>query len=82
MAMVWYFQTVATFAAVIIDTLFPPYTEIQYFKATSMKRKTVANSYLTVELYSRVQCAEKCYKESKQGRCNIAAYDKASKPAV
>jgi len=41
MAMVWYFQTVATFAAVI-----------------------------TVELYSRVQCAEKCYKESKQVRCN------------
>jgi len=77
--MVRYFQTVATLAVVIIVTFSQSDAGIQDFKTTFIKRKTVANSYLTLEGYSKVQCAEKCYKERKQGRCRIAAYDKASK---
>ena len=43
-----------------------------------MPRKTVATSYLTLERYSHMRCVEKCYAEGKQGRCTIAAFNKAS----
>lgn len=76
--MVCYFQTVATFAVVSIVAFSQSLAELQDFEATFMKRKTV-NSYLTIKRYSKIQCAEKCFKERKQGRCSIAAYDKASK---
>jgi len=68
-----------TFVVVILVTVSLSYAEIQDFKATFMKGKTVATSYLTVERYSKVQCVEKCYKEGKEGRCSIAEYSKATR---
>jgi len=43
-----------------------------------MTKKTVATSYLTIERYSNIRCVEKCYAEKRQGRCTIAAFNKAS----
>jgi len=77
--MSWYFKTMTTFVVVILVTFSLSYAEIQDFKATFMKGKTVATSYLTVERYSKVQCVEKCYKEGKEGRCSIAEYSKATR---
>ena len=69
----------ATCVVVFLVTFSQSCAEIQDFEANFMKRKTVTTSYLTVERYSKVQCVEKCYKEGKEGRCSIAAYNKATR---
>ena len=77
--MCWYIKTVALFTVVILSIIALSHADFQDFFATFLKRKTVATSYLTLERFSKVQCAEKCYKEGKQGRCRIAGYNKGSK---
>jgi len=77
--MSWYFETMATFVVVIVVAVSLSCAEIQDFKATLLKGKTIASSYLTVERFSKVQCVEKCYKEGKEGRCSIAEYSKATR---
>ena len=77
--MSWYFKPMATFVVGMLVTISLSYAEIQDFKATFIKGKTVASSYLTIERYSKVQCVEKCYNEGKEGRCSIAEYSKATR---
>jgi len=74
-----YLKTFATFAVVILATVSKSNAELQDYIATFKKGKTVATSYLTIERISKVQCADKCYKEGKQGRCRIAGYNKNTK---
>jgi len=77
--MFWYLRLLATFVVVILVTVPQSLADIQDFKATFVKQKTITSSYLTVERYSKIQCVEKCYKEGKEGRCSIAAYNKATR---
>ena len=77
--MFWYLRSLATFVVVILFTFSQSLAEIQDFKATFLKRKTITSSYLTVERYSKIQCVEKCYKEGKEGRCSIAEYNEATR---
>jgi len=77
--MLCYLTTVATLAVVILATVSKSNADFQEFIATFEKGKTVATSYLTIERISKVQCADKCYKEGKQGRCRIAGYNKNTK---
>jgi len=77
--MFWYLKLLATFVVVILFTFPQSLAEIQDFKATFLKRKTITSSYLTVERYSKIQCVEKCYKEGKEGRCSVAVYNKATR---
>jgi len=77
--MIWNFKLMAAVTVVIVATVFLTYADIEEFMVTFLKRKTVATSYLTLERFSKVQCAEKCYKEGKQGRCRIAGYNKDTK---
>ena len=77
--MIWNFKTVTTFTVVILATVSLSHADIQEFMATFLKGKTVPSSYLTLERFSKVQCAEKCYKEGKQNRCRIAGYNKGTK---
>ena len=77
--MSWYFKSLTTFVVVVLFTFSQSFVDIQDFKATFVTRKTITSSYLTVERYSKIQCVEKCYKEGKEGRCNIAAYNKATR---
>ena len=77
--MFWHIKTVATYTVVILATVSLSHADLQDFVATFFKGKTVATSYLTHERRSKVQCAEKCYNERKQGRCRIAGYNKGTK---
>jgi len=43
------------------------------------KGKAVSTSHTTLQPYSKIQCAEKCYEEGQNGRCSIAGYNKALK---
>ena len=74
-----HFKTVATFAVVFLVTVSKTHADIVEFMANFQKGKTVATSYQTLERFSKVQCAEKCYKEGKKGRCRIAGYNKDTK---
>lgn len=48
--------------------------------ATNFTRgKAVASSHTVLQPLSKVQCARKCYDEGKEGRCNIAGYNKTTK---
>jgi len=76
--MFWNFKMMAAFAVVIFVTVTRCNANFQEFRASLMPRKTVATSYLTLEQYSHMRCVEKCYAEGKQGRCTIAAFNKAS----
>jgi len=37
--------------------------------------KRVATSYMTLQPYSKIQCAVKCLDEKRQGRCSYAGYN-------
>jgi len=41
--------------------------------------KAVPSSYSTITSISRVQCVKKCFEESRNNRCNIAEYNKATR---
>jgi len=73
-----YFKAVATIAVVILATVFPSRADFRELRALFVNGKTVATSYLTIQSFSEVRCVERCYKEGKQGRCNIAGYNKAT----
>jgi len=77
--MFWNFKLMAAFAVVIVLTVSQCNANFQEFRASLMPRKTVATSYLTLERYSHMRCVEKCYAEGKQGRCTIAAFNKATR---
>jgi len=77
--MFWYFTSMTTFTVVILVSVSQCTADIQELRASWMARKTVPTSYLTLERYSKIRCAEKCYAEGKQGKCKIAAFNKATK---
>jgi len=39
------------------------------------KGKAVATSHTTIQPYSKIQCAVKCFEEERKGNCSIAGYD-------
>ena len=39
--------------------------------------KAVSTSHTTLQPYSKIQCAEKCFEEGQNGRCRVAGYNKA-----
>jgi len=43
------------------------------------KGEAVWGSHMTLQPYSKTQCAEKCYEERQNGWCSIAGYNKALK---
>ena len=47
--------------------------------ANFTKGKAVLTSHTTIQLYSKIQCAEKCFDEGRNGRCTVAGYNKALK---
>ena len=73
-----YFETVATIAIIFLANVPYSQADFQQFTVTFIERKTVSTCYKTIEPFSEVQCAEKCYAEGQQGRCTIAGYNKAT----
>jgi len=47
--------------------------------ANFTKGKAVLTSHTTIQPYSKIQCAEKCFDEGRNGRCTVAGYNKALK---
>jgi len=47
--------------------------------ATFTKGKAVASSHTSLQQCSQIQCVRKCFKEGKEGACNVAGYNKATK---
>jgi len=43
------------------------------------KGKAVLTSHTTLQPYSKIQCAEKCFEEGQNGRCSVAGYNKVLK---
>jgi len=41
--------------------------------------KIVATSYMTLQLYSKIKCVQKCLDEKRQNRCNVAGYNVATR---
>jgi len=37
--------------------------------------KAVSKSHTTIQPYSNMQCAVKCFEEGRNGRCNVAGYN-------
>ena len=72
------FKLMSALAVLILAKGFQCKADFQEFRALFPLRKTVATSYLTLERYSNKRCVEKCYAESKQGRCTIAAFNTAT----
>ena len=52
---------------------------IQDITTPFVQGKTVATSYATIQPYSKVQCAKKCYEEGRKGKCNVAGYNRETK---
>ena len=77
--MIWYFTSMTTFTVVILVSVSQCTADIQELRASWMARKTVPTSYLTLERYSKIRCAERCYADGKQGKCKIAAFNKSTK---
>jgi len=77
--MFWKLKVMAAFAVVILAIVFLSHADIQEFKQTFVKGKTVATSYQIKEGVSKLQCAEMCHKERMQGRCRIAGYNKGTR---
>jgi len=77
--MFWYLKASVTFVVVILATVSESRADLQEFLASFKKGKTVTASYQTLERFSKVQCADKCYQEGKLGRCRIAGYNKNTK---
>jgi len=77
--MCWYFKTVATFAVVILAIMSHSRADVYLYKATFITRKILPTKYLTIQPFSIIQCAAKCYEEERQGRCSIAGYNTATK---
>jgi len=47
--------------------------------ANFTKGKAVLTNHTTIQPYSKIQCAEKCFEEGRYGRCIVAGYNKALK---
>jgi len=47
--------------------------------ANFTKGKVVSDSHTTIQPYSKIQCAVKCFEEGRNGRCNVAGYNIALK---
>jgi len=43
--------------------------------ANFVSGKAVSNSHTTIQPYSYMQCAVKCFEEGRNGRCNVAGYN-------
>jgi len=52
---------------------------VQDIQTSFEQCKTVPSSYSTITSISKVQCVKKCFEESRNNRCNIAEYNKATK---
>ena len=76
--MFWDFKTIAAFVVVFLAVVAQSRADFQEFRTLFLTRKKVATTYSTVKSFSRMRCVEKCYDEKKQGRCNIAGYNKAT----
>ena len=77
--MCWYFKTVAPFAVVILAIVSQSRADVYLYTATFVMRKIVPTRYLTIQPFSIIQCATKCYEEGRQGRCSIAGYNTTTK---
>jgi len=65
---VFYFFTSAVYGSTILT-----------MSANFTKGKAVSTSHTTIQPYSKIQCAEKCFEEGRYGRCSVAGYNKALK---
>jgi len=71
-------KLIATVVILYLVTLAYSEAQMQEIIATLIQNKAVATSYATIQPYSKAQCVNKCFDQSRQGRCKSAGYNKAT----
>jgi len=68
--------TAATAVALGFLSTFPLCRATSQISATFLAGKSVATNHIALRLYSEIQCAAKCFEESRYNRCRVAGYNK------
>ena len=70
---------IATVVVLYLGTVAFSESQMQEITTTFVYSKAVATSYATIKPYSNIQCVSKCFEESRNGKCNIAGFNRATK---
>jgi len=73
-----FIMKVAVFVVPFLATLKLCQTNWEEIRPTFVTGKFVTTSHTTLGPYSQMQCVDRCFREARKGRCNMAGYNKTA----